>query len=70
MRPCAWTVLAEFGVNMPGCRYTVRPCKATESGAELVLRSEAGLLVTEKHELRNVFILSVDSDYVVVTAVN
>jgi hypothetical protein len=59
--------LTEFGVNVPGCRYTVRPCERGEPGAERVLRSEAGLLRTEKHELRNLFILPVDSEFVVVT---
>jgi hypothetical protein len=62
------TRLTEFGVNMPGCRYTVRPCEATEPGAERVLRSESGLLLTDKHELRNLFILPVDSEFVIVTA--
>jgi hypothetical protein len=61
--------LTEFGVNMPGCRYTVRPCGSTEPGAERVLRSEAGILLTERHELRNLFILPVDSDFVIVTEV-
>jgi hypothetical protein len=62
--------LESFGVNMPGCRYNVRPCEATDSGAERVLRSETGLLVTEKHELRNPFILTVNTEYVVIEAVN
>jgi hypothetical protein len=62
--------LSGFGVNMPGCRYEVRPCEETEPGAELVLKSEAGVLVTEKHELKNLFILPVDSEYVIITTVN
>jgi hypothetical protein len=60
--------LTEFGVNVPGCRYTVRPCDGGEPGAERVWRSESGWLLTEKHELRNLFILPVDSEYVIVTA--
>ena len=62
--------LAGFGVNMPGCRYNVRPCKGDEPESELVLKSEAGVLITEKRELRNLFILPVDSNFVVVTAIN
>jgi hypothetical protein len=60
--------LAEFAVNVPGCRYTVRPCEATEPGAERVFRSESGLLLTERHELRSLWILPVDSEWVIVTA--
>lgn len=62
--------LASFGVNMPGCRYNVRVCEAGEPGAERVLRSETGLLVTEKHELRNPFVLPINSAYVVIEALN
>ena len=61
--------LASFGVNMPDCRYEVRPCKGTEHGSELVLESRPGVLITEKRELRNPFILPVDSNFVVITAV-
>lgn len=53
---------------MPGCRYEVQPCDATTPGAERVIVSEAGLLTTEKHALRNLFILPVDSEFVIVTA--
>lgn len=62
--------LESFEVNMPGCRYTVRPCAATDSDAERVLQSKIGVLVTEKHELRNPFIPTVDSEFVTVEAVN
>jgi hypothetical protein len=61
--------LTEFGIDMPGCRVTVRPCAAADPGAERVLRSESGLLLTERHELRNLFILPVDSEFVIVTVI-
>jgi len=59
--------LARFGVNMAGCRYEVQPCDAMTPGAERVIRSEAGRLLTEKHDLQNPFILCVSSDFVLVT---
>jgi hypothetical protein len=38
-------------------------------GAEQVLRSEAGLLLTDKHELRSLWILPFDGEFVTVTAI-
>ncbi len=60
-------VLAGFTVNMEGCRYTVRPCLESEPGAERVLRSEPGFLLTEKHEIRNPFVLPINEQFAVVT---
>ena len=65
----AYYKLTEFGVNVPGCRYIVRPCGEDDPGAEEVLRSEAGLLLTDKHELRSVCILPFDGEFVTVTTV-
>lgn len=62
--------LSEFTVNMEGCRYKVRPCLASEPGAERVVKSEAGLLLTDRHELRNLLVLPINDEFVVVTAIN
>lgn len=60
--------LGSFGVNMPGCRYQIE-MNGEEPGSERVLRSEAGLLITEKHELRNPFILPIKAQFVTIKAI-
>lgn len=62
--------LCEMGINMAGCRYIIRPCEKTQGGAEMVIRSVYGRLLTEKHDLVNLFILPIDSEYVVIETVN
>ena len=62
--------LASFTVNMAGCRYQVIPCDDRKPGAERVLRSEHGMLLTEAHTLHNPFILPVDAQFVLIRPIN